>query len=308
MSDYDIIVVGSGLAGLTAGLFAARYGLSTLVLESNIPGGHLISIEKIEDFPGFPDGIAGYDLCPMVQRQAADQGAEFQRAEVENLHPEGPFWLVITDEERHRGKAVIVATGSSLKELGIPGEAKLMGRGVSHCASCDGPLYNEKTVGVVGGGDSALQEALTLANYAASVMIFTQEESFDAQFSYVQRALSQPKIEARHRTAIEAVLGDEVVSGVRVRDLQSNELFQIDLAGLFVYVGMKPNTVFLKDLLRLSDSGHVPTDGWMRTEREGLYAAGDIRQDSAAQAITCTGDGATAAIAAYRYIKNAFPK
>ncbi|MGN6720873.1 MAG: NAD(P)/FAD-dependent oxidoreductase, partial [Candidatus Binatia bacterium] len=205
MSDYDVIIVGSGLAGLTAGLFAARYGLSTLVLESNIPGGHLISIEKIEDFPGFPDGIAGYDLCPTVQRQAADQGAEFQRAEVENLHPEGPFWSVITDEERHRGKAVIVATGSALKELGVPGEAKLMGRGVSHCASCDGPLYNEKTVGVVGGGDSALQEALTLANYAASVMIFTQEESFDAQFSYVQRALSQPKIAARHRTAIEAV-------------------------------------------------------------------------------------------------------
>jgi len=300
--------VGSGLAGLTAGLFAARYGLSTLVLESNIPGGHLISIEKIEDFPGFPDVIAGYDLCPTVQRQAADQGAEFQRAEVENLHPEGPFWSVITDEERHRGKAVIVATGSSLKELGVPGEAKLMGRGVSHCASCDGPLYNEKTVGVVGGGDSALQEALTLANYAASVLIFTQEEGFDAQFSYVQRALSQPKIEARHRTAIEAVLGDDVVSGVRVRDLENNESFQIDLAGLFVYVGMKPNTAFLKDLVHLSDSGHVPTDGWMRTEREGLYAAGDIRQDSAAQAITCTGDGATAAIAAYRYIKNAFPK
>lgn len=308
MADYDVIIVGSGLAGLTAGLFAARYGLSTLVLESNIPGGHLISIEKIEDFPGFPDGIAGYDLCPTVQRQAADHGAEFQRAEVENLHPEGPFWSVITDEERHRGKAVIVATGSSLKELGVPGEAKLMGRGVSHCASCDGPLYNEKTVGVVGGGDSALQEALTLANYAASVLIFTQEESFDAQFSYVERALSQAKIEARHRTAIEAVLGDNVVSGVRVRDLESNESFQIDLAGLFVYVGMKPNTAFLKDLVHLSDSGHVPTDGWMRTEREGLYAAGDIRQDSAAQAITCTGDGATAAIAAYRYIKNAFPK
>jgi thioredoxin reductase (NADPH) len=308
VADYDVIIVGSGLAGLTAGLFAARYGLSTLVLESNIPGGHLISIEKIEDFPGFPDGIAGYDLCPTVQRQAADQGAEFQRAEVENLHPEGPFWSVITDEERHRGKAVIVATGSSLKELGVPGEAKLMGRGVSHCASCDGPLYNEKTVGVVGGGDSALQEALTLANYAASVLIFTQEESFDAQISYVQRALSQAKIEARHRTAIEAVLGDNVVSGVRVRDLESNESFQIDLAGLFVYVGMKPNTAFLKDLVHLSDSGHVPTDGWMRTEREGLYAAGDIRQDSAAQAITCTGDGATAAKAAYRYIKNAFPK
>jgi len=308
MSDYDVIVVGCGLAGLTAGLFAARYGLSTLVLESNIPGGHLISVEKIDDFPGFPDGMAGYDLCPTVQRQAADQGAEFQRAEVQKLDPEGPFWSVITDEEKHRAKAVIVATGSSLKELGVPGESKLLGRGVSHCASCDGPLYNAKTVGVVGGGDSALQEALTLANYAASVLVFTQEEGFDAQFSYVQRALSEPKIEARHRTVIEAILGDDVVSGVRVRDLQSNESLEVDLAGLFLYVGMKPNTAFLQGLVHLSDTGHVRTDGRMRTEREGLYAAGDIRQDSAAQAITCTGDGATAAIAAYRYIKHAFAK
>src|ERR1041385_3216378 len=128
MSDYDVIVVGSGLAGLTAGLFSARYGLSTLVLESNIPGGHLISIEKIEDFSGFPDGIAGYDLCPTAQSQAATQGAEFARAEVQNSHPRGPFRSVLTDEERHRAKAVIAATGSSLKELGVPGEAKLMGQ------------------------------------------------------------------------------------------------------------------------------------------------------------------------------------
>ena len=140
VAEYDVIVIGSGLAGLTAGLFAARQGLSTLVMESNIPGGHLISIEKIEDFPGFPDGIAGYDLCPTVQRQAADQGAQFQRVEVERLEADGRFWRVITSEEIHRAKAVIVATGSSLKDLGVPGEAKLMGRGVSHCASCDGPL------------------------------------------------------------------------------------------------------------------------------------------------------------------------
>jgi len=252
MSDYDVIIAGSGLAGLTAGLFSARHGLSTLVLESNIPGGHLISIEKVEDFPGFPEGIAGYDLCPNLQRQAADQGAEFQRAEVQNLHPEGPFWSVITDEERHRAKAVIVATGSSLKELGIPGEAKFMGHGVSHCASCDGPLYNDKIVGVVGGGDSALEEALTLANYAASVLVFTREENFDGQFSYVQRALSESRIVARHCMAVEEILGDDVVSGVRVRDLARNETFRVDLAGLFVYVGLKPNTTFLKSTVHLS--------------------------------------------------------
>ena len=178
MADYDVVIIGSGLGGLTAGLFAARHGLSTLILESNIPGGHLISIEKIEDFPGFPDGIAGYDLCPTVQRQAAEQGAEFQRAEVQSLEADGRFWQVVTSEEKHRTKAVIVATGSALKELGVPGEARFLGRGVSHCASCDGPLYNERVVGVVGGGDSALQEALTLSNYAESVMIFHRRGKF----------------------------------------------------------------------------------------------------------------------------------
>jgi len=306
MSDYDVIIIGSGLAGMTAGLFAARHGLSTLVLESNIPGGHLISIEKIEDFPGFPDGIAGYDLCPTVQRQAADHGAQFQRGEVLSLEAQDRMWSVTTDEERHRAKAVIIATGSSLKDLGVPGEAKLMGRGVSHCASCDGPLYNGQTVGVVGGGDSALQEALTLANYAEQVIVFQQAADFSAQRWYRQRVLSEAKISARYQTVVEEILGDDVVTGVRIRDLGSGESSKVDLTGLFVYVGLKPNTDFLKNLLRLSDTGHILTDVWMKTELPGLYAAGDIRQDSAAQAITSSGDGATAAIAAYRYIKETF--
>lgn len=308
MADYDLIILGSGLAGLTAGLFAARQGLSTLVLESNIPGGHLISIEKIEDFPGFPDGIAGYDLCPTVQRQAADQGAQFQRAEVERLEADSGFWRVVTAEERHGAKAVIVATGSSLKELGAPGEAKLMGRGVSHCASCDGPLYNGQTVGVVGGGDSALQEALTLANYAERVLLFNQGEAFSAQQTYQQRVLANPKISPRHQAVIEEVLGDDTVAGVRVRDLASREVSQVDLSGLFVYIGMQPNTSLLRDLVTLSKTGHVPTDARMRTELPGLFAAGDIRQDSASQAITAAGDGATAAIAAHCYIKENFPE
>ena len=303
MSDYDVIIIGSGLAGLTAGLFAARHGLSTLVLESNIPGGHLISIEKIEDFSGFPDGIPGYELCPNLQRQAADHGAEFQRAEVLRLEAQEKIWSVVTDDEQHRAKAVIVATGSTLKHLGVPGEEKLMGRGVSHCASCDGPLYNGQTVGVVGGGDSALQEALTLTNYAEQVLLFHNGEHFSAQQTYLQRALSNSKITPRYQTVIEEVLGDEVVTGVRLRDLEMNESSQVSLSGLFIYIGMKPNTELLKNVLPLSDTGHVPTDLWMQTELPGLFAAGDIRQDSATQAITCAGDGATAAIAAYRYIE-----
>jgi thioredoxin reductase (NADPH) len=306
MADYDVIIVGSGLGGLTAGLFAARHGLSTLVLEANIPGGHLISIERIEDFPGFPDGIAGYDLCPTVQRQAADQGAEFQRAEVQGLEAEDRYWRIVTPEEQPRAKAVIIATGSTLKELGVPGEAKLLGKGVSHCASCDGPLYNGQIVGVVGGGDSALQEALALANYADRVLVFHHRENFSAQHMYRERVLGHSKIKARYQSVVEEILGDDVVTGVRVRDLVTGNLSQVALSGLFIYVGLQPSTAFLKKTLRLSATGHIPTDVWMRTELRGVYAVGDIRQDSAAQAITSAGEGAVAAIAAHRYIKEAF--
>jgi len=305
MADYDVVIVGSGLAGLTAGLFAARYGLSTLVLEANIPGGHLTSIEKIEDFPGFPEGIAGYDLCPTVQRQAADQGAEFQRAEVQGLEAQDRFWCVITAEERYRTKTVIVATGSALKELGVPGESRLSGKGVSHCASCDGPLFTGCIVGVAGGGDSALQEALTLANYASQVVLFHRSGDFSAQHAFQQRVLSHSKISVRYYTVVEEIMGEEAVTGVRVRDLATGSESQVDLSGLFIYVGLKPNTAFLKNILRPSDTGHIPTDIWMRTELPGVYAVGDIRQDSAAQAITSAGEGAVAAIAAYRYIKEA---
>ncbi|HUK39690.1 MAG TPA: FAD-dependent oxidoreductase [Candidatus Acidoferrales bacterium] len=306
MVDYDVLIVGSGLAGLTAGLFAARHGLSTLVLEANIPGGHLTNIEKIEDFPGFLEGIAGYNLCPAVQRQAAEVGAEFQRGEVERLEPRDRLWAVSTAEETYHAKAVIVATGSRLKDLGIPGEGELRGRGVSHCSSCDGPLYSDQVVGVVGGGDSALQEALTLAGYAARIVLFHHEAKFSAQNVYQQRVLNHSKIAVYFDTTVEEILGDSVVKGVRIRSLKTGEITLIDLAGVFIYIGLQPATKFLQSILRLSDTGHVPTDVLMRTERAGIYAVGDIRQDAAAQAITSAGDGAAAAIAAYRYIKGNF--
>lgn len=302
MGDYDVVIVGAGLAGLTAGLFAARYGLSTLVLEASVPGGHLVNIQKIEDFPGFPDGVAGYELCPIVQEQAANQGVEFQMAEVQRLEAQDQEWDVVTNEGKHRAKAVIVATGSSLKGLGVPGEARLRGKGVSHCASCDGPLFGGQVVGVVGGGDSALQEALTLANYASQVIVFHREGNFSAQHAFQQKVLNHSKISVRYHTVVEEIQGEDGITGVRVRDAATGEEAQVELSGVFIYVGLKPNTEFLKGIMRLDDTGHIPTDIRMRTELPGLFAVGDIRQDSAAQAITSAGDGAVAAIAADRYI------
>jgi thioredoxin reductase (NADPH) len=164
MGDYDVVIVGGGLAGLTAALFAARYGHSTLALESFVPGGHLLNIKKIEDFPGFPNGVAGYDLGPLVQEQAANQGAEFRMAEVQSLEAKKPYWLVVTDRGRWQAKVVVIAAGSHPKDLGVPGESRLRGKGVSHCASCDGPLFSDQVVGVVGGGEDTHTEDLHLLN------------------------------------------------------------------------------------------------------------------------------------------------
>ena len=197
MSTYDVIVVGSGLAGLTAGLFSARHGLSTLILESNIPGGHLISIEKIEDFPGFPDGIAGYEFVRQFSARRRTREPSLNAPRSSNWKRKIVSGRSSTDEESHVAKAVIVATGSALKELGVPGEEKLMGRGVSHCASCDGPLYDGQVVGVVGGGDSALQEALTLANFAQSVLVFQREASFTGQQFLSRQSIE--RVQKSHR-------------------------------------------------------------------------------------------------------------
>ena len=304
--DFDVAIAGGGIGALTAAVHSARLGRSTLLLGGRAPGGLLLSIERIDGVPGFPEGVAGYELCPTLQEQAADDGAEIRMAELEGLEPAGKGWRLATSDGDVEARAVILATGARLRTLGVAGEERLRGHGVSHCASCDGPLYDGQVVGVVGGGDSALQEALTLANFADQVLLFHDSEKFSAQHSYQQRVLDNSKIIPRHQTVVEEILGDDVVTGVRVRNSASGEVSHVDLAGLFIYVGLQPNTEFLRSLLNLSETGHVSTDASMKTARDGLYAVGDIRQDSASQAITSAGDGATAAIASYRYVKETF--
>ena len=307
MSDgaYDLVIVGGGVAGLTAGLTSARVGRKTRVLTGESLGGHLVSIERIDGYPGFPDGIPGYDLCPIIQEQAVGAGAEFAAGEATALHNEDGSWRVTTTQGADvRARAMVIATGTTLKTLGIPGEEEFRGKGVSHCASCDAPLLRNRIVGVVGGGDSALQEALTLAQHASRVIILHRGTAFSAQVTYVQQVQQNPKIEVRFGTIVEEAIGNGGLKSVRTRTISDGTTGEIELAGLFVYVGLAPATTLVNGVLALDASGRIPVNDEMRSNVRGLFAVGTVRSGSAGRAASAAGDGATAALSADRYLKD----
>ena len=302
-NTYDVVVIGGGTAGLTAGLFAARYGLKTVILDSFVGGGQIVNAEQLENVPGFVPSIEGHTLAHQLREQAIAAGATLEMAEATGVRVEGESRVVATSSGEFTGKAVIVAAGSSLRKLGIPGEESFEGRGVSHCAACDGPFFTDQVAGVVGGGDSALDEAETLTQFASQVIIFHRRDSLREKKALQDRILPNPKISVKWNTTVEEILGDAEVEGVRTRDSVTGEESRVDLSGLFIFVGLDPNTAFLQGLLPLDNAGHIKTDLWMATEVPGVFAAGDIRQHSASQVVTAAGDGATAAIAAFRYIQ-----
>ena len=305
MSDqYDVVIVGGGVAGLTAGLTSARLGRKTRVLTSAALGGHLVSIERIDGYPGFPEGVPGYDFCPIIQEQAAGAGAEFDAADATALKADGERWRVTTRQGDLLARAVVVATGTALKTLGIPGEEEFRGKGVSHCASCDAPLLRNKMVAVVGGGDSALQEALTLAQHAARVVILHRGTGFSAQDAYVQQVKGNSKIEVRFGTVVEEVIGDGGLKSVRTRSVGDGKTAELEVAGLFVYVGLAPATRWLDRGMMLDASGRILVDGNMRTAVPGIFAAGTVRAGSAGRAASAAGDGAVAALSADRYLRD----
>lgn len=301
--QYDIAIIGAGTAGMTAGLFTARYGLRTVILEQMGSGGQVLNAERIENFPGLTSGISGFEYGQLLQEQAEAVGATFELADVTGLRLEEPLRVLSTYDGEYQTKVVIVAAGSTLRRLGISGEEAFHGRGVSYCATCDGAFFADQVVAVVGGGDSALDEVETLTKFASEVILFHRRDSLRAQQALQDRVLSHNKVRVLWNTVVEEVLGNREVSGVRTLDTVTGETSQVDLSGLFIYVGLEPNTRFLQGLLSLDDAGHIPTDPWMATEVPGVYAAGDIRQHSAAQLVTAAGDGATAAIGAFRYIQ-----
>lgn len=303
MSDFDVIILGGGIAGLTAGLTAGRFGLRTAVIDKSMAGGgQIVTIEKIENFPGFPEGISGFDLGPIVLEQAEKVGVEFRFDTVEGIEAAGDERIVRCESEQLTAKAVIVATGSSLRKLGIPGEDNLFGKGISNCASCDGPFFRDQPVGVVGGGDAAFDEADLLTTYASQVTVFHRSSDFRAQKTVLDKARSKSNLKVATFSEVIAVQGSDGVTGVEVRDTRDGSTRVEPLSGLFIFVGLNPNTEFLRDTLELDSSGHIVTDIMMRTSLEGVFAAGDVRKDSVAQLASVAGDGSTAAVAAGRYI------
>jgi thioredoxin reductase (NADPH) len=302
--DYDLVVAGSGIAGLSAALTGARLGLRTLCLTGDVLGGQLLSINKIDGYPGFPEGVAGYDLCPMTQEQAVAAGAEIAATTLDTLEAQDGCWRLGTGDGDLVARGIVLATGAALKELGVPGEERLRGKGVSHCASCDAPLLRGKQVVVVGGGDSACQEALTLAETAAKVTILHRGAALSAQAAYRDTVMQLANIEVRFHQVAEEILGPGGVAGVRVRDTAGGATAEIEAAGVFVYIGLKPATAFLAGTMRLSESGHIPTDAALRTPLAGVCAAGAVRGGWAGRAAASAGEGASAAIAIANYLRH----
>jgi thioredoxin reductase (NADPH) len=310
----QVVIVGSGPAGLTAAIYASRAQLSPLVIEgepsstSDQPGGQLMLTTEVENFPGFVNGIMGPELMQAFREQAARFGTDYVTAKVTRVDLSArPFGLWVSDpdaaEPSYRADALIIATGARSLMLNLPSEERLLGYGVSTCATCDGFFFRERDIAVVGGGDSALEEALFLTRFADSVTVIHRRDGLRASKVMQQRAFAHPKISFRWNTVVEDVLGENKVSGVTLRDTTTDEVSTLEIAGLFVAIGHEPNTSLFKGQLELEDNGYVRTFGGTRTNVEGVFACGDVQDHEYRQAVTAAGSGCMAAIEAERWIE-----
>lgn len=297
----DVVVLGSGLAGCTAGLFSARRGWSTIVVAGDNLGGELLNVSTIEDFPGFAEGVSGYELCPTVQEQAQRAGAGFEMTVAESVERDGDGWVVTAATGPLAARAVIVCTGERFKVLGVPGEVELAGRGVSHCATCDGPMLRDKSAAVVGGGDSGLQEALELAQHASEVVVFERRNELTGQQAFRDRIAQQANVQVLLEAEVDEIGGDGRVASLWARHGTGGERRQHAVDGVFVYAGMEPAAPRLPEVAR-DGGGHLVTDVELRTSLPGLFAAGGVRAGFAGQAVIAAGDGAAAALGAHRYL------
>ena len=301
---HQLIIVGGGPAGLSAGLYASRSRLDTLLIEKAGLGGQILNAEMVENYPGFPQGISGSELGALIAQQATKYGLPTAFAEVQGIEIRGSEKIVSTSEGQFKAKAVIIAGGSEHSKLGVPSEEEFTGKGVSYCAMCDGAFFREQVVAVVGGGNVALNDALFLTRFASKVIVIHRRDQLRATKILQDRAFANPKIKFLWDTVVDSIIGDKLVKEIRLRNVKTGKVSSLEISGVFAAVGLRPNTDYLKGLLTLDEGGFISVNGWMETEVPGVFAAGDIRAGSIRQVVSAAGDGATAAVAAERFLSS----
>ena len=304
---YDAIIIGGGPAGLSAGIYTSRAKLKTVLLEKLVPGGQLLLTAQIENYPGFEKEIQGLELTQWMTNQAKNLGLNIVNDEVvsiKHVHKDGHKFILKTISGKElKSLSVIVTSGAHWKKLGVPGEEELIGRGVSYCGTCDGPLVKAKDVIVVGGGDKAVEEALFLTKFANKVTLVHRRDRLRAVEGLQERLFANPKIEVVWDSTVTGILGEKCVSGVKVDNKKTGKATEIKCGAVFIFIGIAPNSAFLKGAVDLDEKGFVITDSDMRTSLDGIFAAGDLRKKSLYQIATAVGEAATAAFSAQKYVE-----
>jgi len=300
---YDVIIIGGGPAGLTAGLYNARARLNVLLLERLAPGGQVLTTDWVENYPGFPDGISGFELMDKMKAQAEKFGLLIQSEEVPRLELSKEKKIVHTAGGKMEARAIILACGATWKRLGIEGEEKLIGKGVSFCATCDGPFYRDQEVAVIGGGDTAVEEAVFLTRFVSKVYLVHRRDQLRATKLLQERVMAEEKIEIIWDTIPLKILGENGVEGIELKNLQSGAVSRREVKGVFVFIGTIPNTALVKGLVELDKNGFIMTDNNMETSIPGVFAAGDIRSKLFRQIATAVGEGAAASFSAEKYLE-----
>lgn len=299
---YQVIIIGGGPAGLSAGLYTSRSRLNTLLIERGLIGGQIVYAEHIENYPGFPEGVSGPDLGQLMLQQATKYGLETLFGEVLALKLDGEHKLIKTTEGDFSTEAVIITTGCERLKLGVPGEEKFTGRGVSLCATCDAPLFRDKIVAVVGGGDAAITEALSLVTFASSVKVIHRRNELRASKILQERAFAHPKVDFIWDTEVSEIQGNTTVRQLELKHIKTGDKAILEIDGVFIAIGMIPNTKYLERIIFLDETGLILTNDLMETNIPGIFAAGDIRHNSPRQVIAAAGDGATAALSAEQFL------
>ncbi len=303
---YDVVVVGAGPAGMTAGLYAVRDGLSTVVLEAQFPGGQATITDLVDNYPGFPEGISGLELTEKMQSQAEAAGVQIrlERVVAVEANPQVPGWTVRTESTSWATLTVIVATGAHPRKLGVPGEERFWGRGISCCATCDGPFFREKKVVVVGGGDTAVKEAAFLTRFAREIVLIHRRGRLRATKILQDRLFAvDDRVKVFYNSEVAEIRGSDHVEGVRVHNVHTNQTQEVSCDGVFLFVGFTPNSNFLPASLKKDEEGYIITDDDMATSEPGIFACGDVRKKPLKQIVTACGEGATAAHSALQYVE-----